>query len=302
MHETAPSPGAAATAAPRASVVVVARDADRLARLLDALERQTVGAGAFEVVVVGGPTGGARPVSITAVGPAGGPAAARNAGWRAAQAPLVAFAGEDCEPEPEWLEHLLESAEERPGVIVQGRTLPGTFAAEANAGPDLFYPAVNILFPRAALEVRGGFDEAYGPGDDTDLAWRARDAGVEVVYAPAARVRRSAEDPVAALKDAYRTGELVKVYRDHPGLRAQLDKGLFLDPSHPLLAQALVAVWMARRTPVAAVFGLPYVLALLRRVRAAGAPAHVLPLLAARDVAELAGVLRGAIRTRTPVL
>ena len=40
--------------------------------------------------------------------PAGGPAKARNRGWRAAAAPLVAFTDDDCRPSTTWLQELLE--------------------------------------------------------------------------------------------------------------------------------------------------------------------------------------------------
>ena len=54
----------------------------------------------------------------------GGPAAARNEGWRAAGAPLVAFTDDDCVATPVWLEEALRAAREEPGAIVQGRTEP----------------------------------------------------------------------------------------------------------------------------------------------------------------------------------
>src|SRR5262245_2817868 len=34
-----------------------------------------------------------------------GPAAARNAGWRAARGPIIAFTDDDCVPDPSWLRH-----------------------------------------------------------------------------------------------------------------------------------------------------------------------------------------------------
>ncbi|MGI8506727.1 MAG: glycosyltransferase family 2 protein, partial [Solirubrobacteraceae bacterium] len=87
-----------------------------LARLLDSLRAQTLASDRFEVVVVDNGSGPdtARTledelrrgglVLITARheltrGPAGG----RNAGWRLARAPLVAFTDDDCAPAPGWL-------------------------------------------------------------------------------------------------------------------------------------------------------------------------------------------------------
>src|SRR3954453_18710822 len=56
--------------------------------------------------------------------PGGGPAAARNEGWRAARAPLVAFTDDDCQARPGWLEAGLRAARENPGAFVQGPTEP----------------------------------------------------------------------------------------------------------------------------------------------------------------------------------
>ena len=53
----------------------------------------------------------------------GGPAAARNAGWRVARADLVAFVDDDCTPEAGWLAALERAfaRNDRLGVV-QGRT------------------------------------------------------------------------------------------------------------------------------------------------------------------------------------
>src|SRR5690348_931640 len=43
------------------------------------------------------------PIVYTAPTGAHGPAAARNAGWRAARGEIVAFTDDDCRPAPRWL-------------------------------------------------------------------------------------------------------------------------------------------------------------------------------------------------------
>src|SRR3954451_19061576 len=105
------------------SVVVATHNrATRLRALLDALASQTLPAEKFEVVVVDDGSrddtpavlaraaaaidGGPRTVVLTQP-VAGGPAAARNRGWRAASAPLVAFTDDDCRPTATWLEALI---------------------------------------------------------------------------------------------------------------------------------------------------------------------------------------------------
>jgi glycosyltransferase involved in cell wall biosynthesis len=108
-----------------------------LPRCLGALSRQTA-ADRLEVIVVDdGSTDRTSSVArahgaIVVRHPVNrGLAAARNSGLRAACAPIVAFTDDDCEPEPEWAQHLI--AGYREGVIgVGGPVLPqvpGSFMA-----------------------------------------------------------------------------------------------------------------------------------------------------------------------------
>lgn len=330
MQETAGAPRQAreAMTAPLVSVVAATHNRrDRLLRMLDALAAQTVGTDTFEVIVVDDGSSDDTPAVLAAGGPealelrtlrqaqSGGPAAARNRGWREARGTLIAFTDDDCEPQPTWLEELLASADGRTDVIVQGRTLPnpqeahnlGAFARTLEIdGPSPHYPTANILYPRHVLETLDGFNEHYGApaGEDTDLGWRATGAGVEVRYAERALVYHAVHlrGPMNTLKDAFRATDCVKTYRDYPQLRAHLDKGLFFHPSHPLLAQAVLAAALTRRTPAAALFALPYAAHLVRRAKLAGAPPYAAPFLAVRDAVEVVAVLKGSIKHRTPVL
>ena len=98
-----------------------------------------------------------------------GPAAQRNAAWRAATAPLVAFTDDDCRPPAEWLERAL-GRRRAPGAIVQGATRPdpdeaGLLRAPHRADGERSTrrrsqaQTCNIVYPRAVLERLGGFDE-----------------------------------------------------------------------------------------------------------------------------------------------
>lgn len=311
---------------PELSVVVATHNrADRLEELLRALEAQTLAAGRFEVLVVDDGSRDATPEVLAAPRsfemrtfrhPEGrGPATARNRGWRAARSDRIAFTDDDCVPSPGWLEALLGVAGEEPQRIVQGRTLPnpdeaadlGVFAKtlEVSAASP-HYETANILYPRAALEQLDGFDEHYSSaaGEDTDLGWRARAAGVEAVYEPAALVHHAVHVRGAknSLRDALRATDCVKPYRDHPELRSYLAHGVFFDRSHPLLLQAALAVALARRTPAAALFAAPYALHLAQRCRRTRAPLHMAPFFVVRDIVEIGATLRGALRYRVPVL
>jgi len=205
--------------APLVSVVVSTYDRpERLARLLDALRAQTLGPEQFEVIVVDNgsqaETGRALAAQLAQGGlelrtcrlaVTRGPAGGRNAGWRLAGAPLVAFTDDDCRPAPDWLQAALIVAGRHPGAIVQGVTLPdpderdrdGPFSHTVRIerlGPQ--YETCNILYPRALLDALGGFDESFGlrpAGEDTDLAWRAIESGRRIVFAPDAVVHHAVE-------------------------------------------------------------------------------------------------------------
>src|SRR5262245_29994579 len=101
----------------RVSVVVpTCRRPDLLDRCLSALVVQELDPGDWEIVVADDARlestrrqverwAGQFATPILYVRPSGarGPAAARNAGWRAARGAVVAFTDDDCVPSPRWL-------------------------------------------------------------------------------------------------------------------------------------------------------------------------------------------------------
>jgi len=136
-----------------------------------------------------------------------GASRARNAGWRAARHPLVAFVDDDVQVLPGWADAMVRALgradwvagavgvppgqedRERP-VAVTTLTAPvaltagtrGTLGASANLG-----------VRRSALLAVGGFDERLGPGtwtraaEDLDLLDRLLAAGHEGWFEPDAR-------------------------------------------------------------------------------------------------------------------
>jgi GT2 family glycosyltransferase len=192
-----------------------------LARVLDRLERQAAPPGAFEVVVVA--DAAERDLDALDAAVAGRPfrarrlqaerpgaSAARNAGWRAAAAPLVLFLDDDVLPEP-WLVaghlawHEREPAHEV-GVLGHVRwadelevtpfmrwlehgiqfDYPNIDGVEA--GWARFYTA-NASVKRALVERVGGFEEVALPFgyEDLDLALRMHERhGFRLLYNRAA--------------------------------------------------------------------------------------------------------------------
>jgi glycosyltransferase involved in cell wall biosynthesis len=312
---------------PRVSVVVPTRDrADRLGRLLASLRAQTLDR--FEVIVVDDGSRDATPdvlaeqrlaggleLEVVRREQAAGPATARNAGWRRARSPLVAFIDDDCEATATWLEEGVRAAAAAPGAIVQGPATPapsesaliGPFTRTLDRpGPGPWFQTANIFYPRELLERLGGFDERFPDalGEDTDLGWRALEAGAAHAFAPAARVHHAVHvlGPLGSLRAALRGPDAVYVFRRHPGLRrSALRWGVFRNPALLRMAFALAGLALARRVPPAALLALPYARSVLGRAIGHGAPALAGYYLA-YDLLALYTSLRGSVRHRTLVI
>lgn len=319
-------------AIPELSVVVATHNrADRLEALLESLKGQSLPRERFEVVAIDDCSSDATAELLEREAAAGelvlsvrrrelreGPAAARNDGWRAARAPVVAFTDDDCLADAGWLDALLRAAAEHPGAVVQGRTDPnpaelhllGPFSRTLSvheAGP--YFQTCNILYPRDLLERLGGFDASTysGPGgEDTDLAWRAIEEGAQVAFAPQARVFHAVArlGPVGKLRVAARWSETMRTFADHPALRRQqLTYNLFWKGSHYLLVRALLALLLPRRlNPLRRWLAYPYLRHLLERGQVEGGGPLLAPYFLVHDLVELVAVMRGALRYRTPVL
>jgi GT2 family glycosyltransferase len=312
------------------SVVIPTRGRpERLEALLESLHGQTLAPQAFEVIVVddGGGAGASvvererrrRGLELRVItrDRSGGPGAARNDGWRAARASLVAFVDDDCVALPGWLEAGVKAAGRDQWTLVQGRTDPlpselehmGPFAHTQrvrSAGPR--YQTCNIFYSRALLERLDGFDaESFRTGgEDTDLAWRAIAAGATVRFSEHAQVFHGVEPlgPIAKLRSATRWTETVQLYGRHPELRrTQLTFGVFFTGAHYLLVRALVAIALPRRFwPLRRWLASAYVVHLVRRGREEGGGVAYAPFFLLYDLVELFSVLRGAVRYRTLVL
>lgn len=149
--------GEAAGMRPELAVVVTTRGRPHLLeRCLDSLLRQTMDPERYEIIVVDdGPddrtravvaihsarAGGAPAVRYVVNDGRRGPCAARDCGWRATAAPLVAFTNDDTVPEPRWL--------------IEGERAIGTGKLVA----------ANAFVRRSALERLGGFDERQREDD-----------------------------------------------------------------------------------------------------------------------------------------
>jgi len=314
---------------PRVSVVISTYGrAAYLPGLIRALERQTLPADAFEVVIVDDASPDETPEVLAKLAADtnvalrverrprnGGPAAGRNAGWRIARAPVIAFTDDDCQPAPEWLERGL-AAIERGIDVVAGRTHPnpeqidrlGPYAR--TMWPDYAdtFPTCNVLYRRADLEAAGGFDESFGfpGGEDTELAWRIRTQG---------RTTAVADDVVVyhdvhaggfreALRDTLRWDGIPLMFRKCPDLRDGLYARLFWKGHHRVLL-ALAGLALAPLTGVSLVLVGPWLLTYLRRrTEIPGLASRVMsaPGAFAVQLMEIGVLAVGSVRHRSLVL
>ena len=294
----------------------------RVAFALEALAAQTLAPERFEVLVVRDPGPGPharapeelRARFLWAPRPTG-PAAKRNIGWRAAEAPLVAFTDDDCRPAPGWLAALVAAAGS--GVVVQGRTeadpderhiLWGLAKSQVIQGPSRWYESCNIAYPREMLERLGGFDERFPGvgGEDTDLGLRALESGAHVEYADDAVVWHAVHTRAlpGAVREARQWGHMPLVLSRHPSQRGALYARLFWRRSHALLM--LASLGLLVRRPAAAVLALPYLAHHLdsydRSPLGVAGGLIDLPARALAEAVELAAIARGAARYRAPML
>jgi glycosyltransferase involved in cell wall biosynthesis len=328
------------TLTPQIAVVAATHNrSDRLAALLDALRAQTIGRERFEVVIVDDASSddtrelladaahrGDLALTVLRHDVSRGPAAARNAGWRTASAPIVAFTDDDCRPSPGWLEAgiraMAATANGTGEAVVQGLTEPdpaeadrlGPFTRSLNVPKlDHWYATANMFYSRPTLERLDGFDEvtfSRPGGEDTDLAWRAIGEGVPTAFSDEARVWHAVHElgAVKRLRFATRWDETMAVFGRYPELRRLvLIRGLFWKESHYHLARTVAALLLPGRLRViGAYFALSYARLLWRRAHwhgdGKGGGPLLVPYYLAENAIELATAARGAARYRTPVL
>ncbi|HUA94672.1 MAG TPA: glycosyltransferase [Acidimicrobiales bacterium] len=146
---------------------------------------------------------------------------ARNRGWRAADADVVAFTDVDCVPAPDWLEELLAPFDD-PSVagvggdivlmevhsagqrwFVERHFLDQAKNTESSFLP--FFATANAAFRSDVLEELGGFDGVVDPAGDTDFSWRV---GAllhgRLVYRPQAVVHHDVSRDLAEVTGRWR--------------------------------------------------------------------------------------------------
>jgi GT2 family glycosyltransferase len=232
-----------------AVVIPTYQRTDDVCALLHSLTKQTLDADRFEVVVVDDCSGDATVTEVKALIEQvpyrltvhqtprnAGPAAARNLGWRATEAPLLAFTDDDCLPYAAWLEEGLRAfAGNAEAGVVQGRTgAPEGVSIEGltdwwvwrvveQIEPE--FMACNIFYRRNVFEETGGFDEEIGWwGEDSAAAWRVIEAGWDAAFAPDAIVVHPVQRRGWGffVRNGLAERNMIRLGVEHPGYRAAM--------------------------------------------------------------------------------
>ncbi|HEX8994982.1 MAG TPA: glycosyltransferase [Ktedonobacterales bacterium] len=302
----------------RVSVVVPTyRRPQLLERCLDALRIQIFDPTEYEIIVAddAGAAGDAETAAIVSrlarlqalqgpalsrvvvgdVSRAHGPAAARNAGWRAARGAIIAFTDDDCIPDPDWLRAGVAAMRE--GISgVSGRLLapcaprPTDYERNAARLQDAEYITANCFYRRDALESVGGFDERFRVAwrEDSDLAFSLLERGHRIVRNPDARVThpiRPAPWGISLRQQRYSMYNAL-LYRKHPRLyRERIQSAPPWRYYACVAALSLGLAGLGARRPAASVVGLGAWGALtaqfcaMRLRGASKAPRHVAEML-----------------------
>jgi glycosyltransferase involved in cell wall biosynthesis len=231
---------------PRISVVVPTyRRHDLLERCLAALVEQTFPAEAFEVIVADDAASAATErlvrewtlrsggrIRYLAVQHGHGPAAARNAGWRAARAELIAFTDDDCVPDAKWLIEGYRAFADSAGTdAAWGRIVmplppePTDYERDAAGLERSEFVTANCFCRRDALVEAGGFDEQFTAAwrEDADLYFSLLERDKTVVHLPVAVVVHPVRPASwgVSLKQQRKVVFDALLYKKHPRLFRQ---------------------------------------------------------------------------------
>ncbi|WP_245158832.1 glycosyltransferase [Blastococcus sp. TF02A_35] len=188
---------------------------------------------------------GLPPVRVVRTG-GGGPARARNLGWRTARTGWIAFLDDDVVTDPDWYERLAADLAALPADVAgsQGRVrvpLPAdrrpTDWERGTAGlATSSWITADLAYRRAALAAVGGFDERFPRAfrEDSDLALRVMDTGSRLVRGERwiTHPVRPADRWVSVRVQAGNADDVLMRRLHGPGWRDRADAALGRRPQH----------------------------------------------------------------------
>lgn len=227
-------------------VVPTYKRADFLERCLQALLVQQFTIGMYEIIIVDdaddaetkqqverfarcapGHACLIRYLAIPANQRAHGPAVARNAGWRASRAAIIAFTDDDCIPQKDWLQAGVCAFKEDV-IAVSGRIVvplplnPTDYEFNVAQLEKSEFATANCFYRRSALCEVGGFDEHFRAAwrEDSDLFFTLLDRRARCVFANDAVVQHPARPAPwgVSIREQRKSAFNALLYKKHPEL------------------------------------------------------------------------------------
>ncbi len=315
----------------RASVIIPTyRRPHLLDRCLSAVAGQEVAPDDFEVIVADDAASeqsrrqverraGHFPFSVRylAVTATQGPAAARNAGWRAARGQILAFTDDDCIPDAHWLRAGLDAFERDHQIAAAtGRMVvplpenPTDYERNEAGLEQAEFVTANCFVRRDILDAIGGFDEQFTAAwrEDSDLHFRLLRGGYRIVRtADAVVVHPVRPAPWGiSLSQQRKTFHDALLFKKHPQLyRDRIRRHPPWDYYASVAALGTSVAGAIAGAPVAVAIGTGTYLAMTARFcarrlqRTSSAPRHVAEMIVTSALIPPLSVfwrVRGAVR------
>jgi GT2 family glycosyltransferase len=248
-----------------------------------------------------------------------GPAGARNAGWRVARAPIVAFTDDDTIPDPGWLSSALRGFDENVDAVTGRVEMPlppviTDYERDASGLATAEFVTANCLIRKSALERVGGFDERFTAAwrEDSDIEFSILKSGgrvASVVDAVVVHPIRPAGFG-ASIRQQRKIQFDALLHSKHPGLYRQRIRAHAPYRYYLISTMAIAAAVLALAGAPIAVIALPLLAwALLtakfcatRLKGTSKAPRHVLEMIVTSAAIPPLAVfwrIRGAFKFRT---
>lgn len=207
----------------------------------------------------------------------GGPAAARNFGWKHSSGELVLFTDDDCIPDPFWIEEMeysYRTSNQRligltGQVVVPIPEKPTDYEKNVAHLSTAEFITANCACSRAALELTGGFDEEFPIAwrEDSDLEFKLLEKQVPIFHVPQAAVCHPVRQAAWGVSVAEQQKSMFNalLFKKHPAFyRAKIAQGPVW--SYYIIILATIAglgAWLADMPVVAAIAAAVWAIAVL---------------------------------------